>query len=69
MLYEVITEDASGNTSHSDVGKVTVAPTWTINTGMGPAPEIRLLATYLTDSGTNAGKHDFIVGMQADMWW
>lgn len=62
-------EDASGNTSHSDVGKVTVAPTWTINTGMGPAPEIRLLATYLTDSGTNAGKHDFIVGMQADMWW
>jgi len=62
-------EDADGSSDSANVGKITVSPTIVINTGMGPAPEIRFLATYLTDSGTNNGDSDFIVGLQADMWW
>lgn len=50
--------------------KVTVAPTWIIGTGTGPAPEIRLLASYVNNSWTvDDGGADVIVGLQADMWW
>jgi len=61
-------EAADGNGGSWIQQKVTVAPTWTIGTGMGPAPEIRLLGTYLPQGGADQDG-DFIVGMQADMWW
>ncbi|MGR5092830.1 carbohydrate porin [Vibrio maritimus] len=62
--------DNGGNATY----KATIAPTWTVGTGFGPAPEIRLLATYLKGNpgvSSNAGEddHDFIVGVQVDMWW
>ncbi|MGR5284340.1 carbohydrate porin [Vibrio maritimus] len=47
--------------------KLTIAPTVTVGTGFGPAPEIRFLATYL--DGSNRDKADLLVGIQADMWW
>lgn len=62
-------EDINGDKSSSNVAKATLAPTIVVNTGMGPAPEIRFLATYLSDAGTNNGDSDLIVGIQADMWW
>lgn len=54
--------------------KATIAPTWSVNTGFGPSPEIRLLATYLKGNpgvSSNAGDDDYdiIVGAQVDMWW
>ncbi|MBC7005693.1 carbohydrate porin [Photobacterium sp. BZF1] len=54
--------------------KATIAPTWTVDTGFGPAPEIRLLATYIQGSeGVSGGNptkdSDVIVGAQIDMWW
>ncbi|MGL6258980.1 carbohydrate porin [Vibrio sp. WXL210] len=54
--------------------KATIAPTWTVDTGFGPAPEVRLLATYISGptgvSGGNPEKDsDIIVGAQIDMWW
>ncbi|WP_375748679.1 carbohydrate porin [Vibrio sp. HN007] len=56
-----------GNSGSASDYKVTVAPTIVMNTGMGPAPEIRFLATYL--DGTARKDSDVIVGLQADMWW
>ncbi|MFC3913923.1 carbohydrate porin [Pseudaeromonas sharmana] len=56
--------------SHSS--KVSIVPTFTVNTGMGPSPEIRLLATYV-DRNYKASwldsREDVLVGIQADMWW
>ncbi|MEE1673533.1 carbohydrate porin [Agarivorans aestuarii] len=62
----------SGATSNQS--KITVAPTFILPTGMGPAPEIRLLATYLPKSWTHTNESgesdsDFILGFQADVWW
>ncbi|HAN9005624.1 TPA: carbohydrate porin [Escherichia coli] len=52
--------------------KISFVPTFTVNTGMGPSPEIRLLATYV-DRKYNVSwmdsRGDFLVGVQADMWW
>jgi len=63
-------EDANGNQAYQgNNAKATIAPTWIIGTGQGPAPEIRLLGTYLNHAATNEGDGDFIVGLQADMWW
>ncbi|MCS3434282.1 carbohydrate porin [Klebsiella sp. BIGb0407] len=56
--------------SHSN--KISFVPTFTVNTGSGPSPEIRLLATYVNRQyeapWMNSGE-DFLVGVQADMWW
>lgn len=54
--------------------KATVSPTWTVETGYGPAPEIRLLATYLkgnpgVSSNADTDDYDIIIGVQVDMWW
>ncbi|NVN80556.1 MULTISPECIES: carbohydrate porin [unclassified Vibrio] len=46
--------------------KATIAPTWTMDTGFGPAPELRLTASYVSDS---EGQDDVIVGAQVDVWW
>lgn len=46
--------------------KATIAPTWSMPTGFGPAPEIRLMASYVSDAN---GDDDVIVGAQVDMWW
>ncbi|WP_369433681.1 carbohydrate porin [Psychromonas sp. MME1] len=63
-------EDSNGNETYKgNNAKATLAPTWIIGTGQGPAPEIRLLGTYLDHAGTNNGDSDFILGLQADMWW
>ncbi|WP_210449572.1 carbohydrate porin [Vibrio crassostreae] len=62
-------EDSAGMSDNADVFKATISPTVVVNTGMGPAPEVRFLATYLSDAGTNSGDSDIIVGIQADMWW
>lgn len=59
-------KDASGSGDNATQYKATIAPTIIVPTGMGPAPEIRFLATYL--DGDKRDK-DFIVGIQADMWW
>ncbi|UJF18402.1 carbohydrate porin [Vibrio sp. SS-MA-C1-2] len=67
--YSFSSNEENGDWTGEGQVKLTVAPTVVINTGMGPAPEIRFLATYLSDSGTNNGDDDFIVGIQADMWW
>lgn len=56
--------------SHSS--KLSVVPTFTVNTGVGPSPEIRLLATYVDRNYEVAwqdSREDFLVGLQADMWW
>ncbi|WP_026971070.1 carbohydrate porin [Aliagarivorans marinus] len=58
-----------GKGDDRDNFKFTVAPTWSLATGTGPAPEIRVMATYLDRSGTNDMKSDVLVGVQADMWW
>lgn len=60
-------ENADGSSGTDNDYKLTFAPTVVVNTGMGPAPEIRFLATYL--DGTARDKSDVIVGIQADMWW
>ncbi|MCJ2376294.1 carbohydrate porin [Vibrio sp. ZSDZ34] len=59
--------DEAGNGGSGYDYKLTVAPTLSINTGFGPAPEIRFLATYL--DGSARDKADLLVGIQADMWW
>ncbi|MGR5220337.1 carbohydrate porin [Vibrio parahaemolyticus] len=58
-------KDGTGNSGYDY--KLTVAPTIAVNSGFGPVPEIRFLATYL--DGSNRDKADMIVGIQADMWW
>ncbi|ANO33386.1 maltoporin [Vibrio breoganii] len=58
--------------------KFTIAPTFIMATPYGVAPEIRFLASYLPESWTNEVdqpdgstklESDFIVGIQADVWW
>jgi len=56
--------------SHSS--KLSLVPTFTVNTGVGPSPEIRLLATYVDrnyEAAWQDSREDFLVGLQADMWW
>ncbi|KJY86935.1 maltoporin [Vibrio neptunius] len=60
-------ESVSDVTTTSYDYKFTVAPTINVNTGFGPVPELRFLATYL--DGDTRDKADLIVGIQADMWW
>ncbi|WP_026971069.1 carbohydrate porin [Aliagarivorans marinus] len=57
--------DAKG--SDRDDFKLTIAPTWSLATGTGPAPEIRVMATYLDSA--DGGDGDVFLGVQADMWW
>lgn len=59
---------AAGVESSTNNFKATIAPTWVIGTDQGPAPEIRLLATYLSHVGYS-DDDDIIVGLQADVWW
>ncbi|MPW31731.1 maltoporin [Agarivorans sp. B2Z047] len=75
---ETDVEGSGGNTLfESSQYKATIAPTWVIGTGTGPAPEIRLLASYIDgktngQDNTNANgeqKGEFVYGVQADMWW
>ncbi|HHC7201791.1 TPA: carbohydrate porin [Vibrio parahaemolyticus] len=61
--------DYWGDYEDNDTFKLSIAPTWTVDSGLGPAPELRLLATYLSDSGTNNGDSDIILGAQVDVWW
>jgi maltoporin len=60
-------QDASGSKSNSYDYKLTVGPKLKVDTGFGPTPEIRFLATYL--DGDQRDESDIIVGVQADMWW
>ncbi|WP_295895737.1 carbohydrate porin [uncultured Vibrio sp.] len=46
--------------------KATIAPTWSMATGFGPAPELRLMASYVSNAD---GLNDVIVGAQVDVWW
>lgn len=51
-----------------------MVPTFTVNTGVGPSPEIRLLATYVDRNYEVAwqdSREDFLnwKNLQADMWW
>lgn len=62
--------DSIDQSSHSS--KVTLAPTFTVNTGVGPSPEIRLLTTYVNRSYSASwmkSREDLYAGIQADMWW
>jgi maltoporin len=47
--------------------KLTIAPTFVMGTGSGPAPEVRFLASYLPEA--NNGDGDVVIGVQADVWW
>jgi maltoporin len=47
--------------------KITIAPTFVMGTGTGPAPEVRFLASYLPQA--NGGDGDTVIGVQADVWW
>ncbi|WP_026971068.1 carbohydrate porin [Aliagarivorans marinus] len=67
IATELSYADAKGD--DNDNFKLTFAPTWSLATGTGPAPEIRVMASYLDKSGTNAGDDDILFGIQADMWW
>jgi maltoporin len=52
--------------------KITMAPTWTVNTGEGPSPEIRLLLSYFggdDERGFSEGYDGFVGGIQCDLWW
>ncbi|WP_257145719.1 carbohydrate porin [Vibrio sp. ES.051] len=53
--------------------KATISPTVILPTSLGVAPEIRMFATYLSDSWTNIvdgeTESDLIVGIQAEVWW
>ncbi|WP_030070720.1 carbohydrate porin [Halomonas alkaliantarctica] len=60
-------KDASDTTSSSYDYKLTVGPKLKVDTGFGPIPEIRFLATYL--DGDQRAESDILVGIQADMWW
>lgn len=60
-------EDSNGVGDDQTNYKLTIAPTVIVPTGMGPAPEIRFLATYL--DGSARDKADLLVGIQTDMWW
>ena len=58
----------------SDSRKISIVPTFTVNTGTGPSPEIRFLTTYVhrnfnTPWQQKDSRNDFLVGIQADMWW
>ncbi len=58
----------------SDSRKISIVPTFTVNTGTGPSPEIRFLTTYVhrnfnTPWEQANSRNDFLVGIQADMWW
>ncbi|MFT6988014.1 MAG: maltoporin [Psychromonas sp.] len=76
---EIGTVHNNWNGETSSQSKITVAPTWIIGTGQGPAPEIRLLASYIDnawgpardqdENGDLKYDHDIVIGMQADMWW
>jgi len=59
-------EDVDGIGDDSDIYKITLAPTIIVQSGFGPAPEIRFLTTYLNGSERES---DVLVGIQADMWW
>ncbi|WP_418642432.1 carbohydrate porin [Vibrio chaetopteri] len=59
-------DNAAGEAGDFSAYKLTIAPTVTVGTGFGPAPEIRFLATYLKKQDVDA---DLLVGIQADMWW
>jgi maltoporin len=59
-------EDAAGVGDNQTTYKITLAPTIVVQTGFGPAPEIRFLTTYLNGSDRES---DVLVGIQADMWW
>ncbi|CAK4075032.1 carbohydrate porin [Vibrio sp. 16] len=64
-------EDRNGEKADSYDYKLTIAPTMVVSSGFGPNPEIRFLASYLDgqDRDGNGKDGDFIVGIQADMWW
>lgn len=64
-------EDRNGESKDSYDYKLTVAPTMVVHSGFGPSPEIRFLMSYLDgEKQDGTGKDgDFIVGIQADMWW
>ncbi|WED23885.1 carbohydrate porin [Vibrio sp. JC009] len=47
--------------------KATIAPTFVMGTGTGPAPEVRILASYLPEA--NGGDGDVVFGVQTDVWW
>ncbi|MGL6149202.1 MAG: carbohydrate porin [Plesiomonas sp.] len=54
--------------------KISVAPTLILPTAYGVNPEIRLLASYVTNSWTYSDddgqpSDDLILGFQADLWW
>ncbi|CAK3729038.1 maltoporin [Vibrio sp. 10N.286.55.E10] len=64
-------EDRNGESKNSYDYKLTVAPTLVVHSGFGPSPEIRFMASYLDgEMQDGTGKEgDFVVGIQADMWW
>lgn len=67
-------ESVTGENKFGNSQKVSIAPTWVLGTGQGPAPEIRLLASYVDstmnyNSDVTIDKDDILVGLQADVWW
>ncbi|WP_026958460.1 carbohydrate porin [Aliagarivorans taiwanensis] len=48
--------------------KLTLAPTWSMATGTGPQPEIRVMVSYF-DYEADGADSETVFGVQADMWW
>ncbi|MCW1889103.1 carbohydrate porin [Vibrio chagasii] len=64
-------EDRNGESKNSYDYKLTVAPTLVVHSGFSPSPKfaswhLTLMVKYRSSTGKGG---DFVVGIQADMWW
>lgn len=66
--FAITTEAAISDRDSDDsmTYKLAVAPTWSMATGTGPAPEVRLMAAYYNGDKQDS---DIVFGVQTDVWW
>ncbi|WP_026958458.1 carbohydrate porin [Aliagarivorans taiwanensis] len=66
--FAIATEAAISDRDSDDamVYKLAIAPTWSMATGTGPAPEIRVMAAYYNGDNQDS---DVVFGVQTDVWW
>lgn len=77
--HDMVTTDVDGEETKPALTKVTLAPTFTFDTGFWTRPEIRFFVTYATwndDEGEGANgataddkKNATLLGFQAEAWW
>lgn len=66
--FAIATELAWSDREADDSGayKLVFAPTWSMATGTGPQPEVRVMAAYYNGDNQDS---DVIFGVQTDVWW